>query len=341
VEAEPGTASRKDKEMNTLIVNTYPLAPALDGAIEAWAEATTDTTSRRRADLLRDKVRAVCGFFDWVRLPVGEVKPKDVIAWRGVLDASGLAPATVYAMISRVSSFYEWAMKEPALKIEHNPANLARPKAPKAYQTVSTQALDDEEIDAILQTVKHEADSDDLVAKRDYAMLLLYCCTGLRRAEVANLYWRDVKINGGLVLTIRCKGGEYISMEVNEPAVKAALLDYLTVSGRLAGMVPDSPLWTRHDKAGEPGGALTSHAFVKNLKRYAKLAGVGAVHLHQTRHTYARIVAEESGSMLETQEALGHKNRATTQIYVQRIGVKRDKFSSRVAQRFNLEGVRR
>ena len=57
-----------------------------------------------------------------------------------VPEAHGLAPATVYAKISRVSSFYEWAMESPELAqvIPRNPVKLARPKAPKAYQTEST-----------------------------------------------------------------------------------------------------------------------------------------------------------------------------------------------------------
>jgi site-specific recombinase XerC len=58
-----------------------------------------------------------------------------------------------------------------------------------------------------------------------------------------------------------------------------------------------------------------------------------AVHLHQTRHTYARIVAEDTGSYQETQEALDHENAATTRVYVQRITVKADKQSSKIAQR--------
>jgi integrase/recombinase XerD len=95
----------------------------------------------------------------------------------------------------------------------------------------------------------------------------------------------------------------------------------------------DGPLWTRHDRAGRPGAALTSHAFVKNLKRYAREAGVGDVHLHQTRHSFARIVAEETGSLIDTQDALGHRNASTTRIYVQRIAVRRDKYSEKVASR--------
>jgi site-specific recombinase XerD len=105
----------------------------------------------------------------------------------------------------------------------------------------------------------------------------------------------------------------------------------------LAKIGYDSPLWTAHDRSGQnTGKPLSSHGFVKNLKRYAEQAGLGDIHLHQTRHSYARIVSEETGSIIETQDALGHKNAATTRVYVQRIGVKRDKHSSKVAARLGL-----
>lgn len=60
---------------------------------------------------------------------------------------------------------------------------------------------------------------------------------------------------------------------------------------------------------------------------------MGCVHLHQTRHTYARIVAEETGSMAATQDALDHANLSTTTVYVQRIALKRDLHSAAVARR--------
>ena len=78
---------------------------------------------------------------------------------------------------------------------------------------------------------------------------------------------------------------------------------------------------------------MSSHAFVKNLKRYAGEAGVGNVHLHQTRHSFARIVAEETGSITDTQDALGHRSAATTRVYVQRIAVRRDKHSGKITGR--------
>ena len=79
--------------------------------------------------------------------------------------------------------------------------------------------------------------------------------------------------------------------------------------------------------------ALSSHEFVRNLKKYAAEAGIEHIHLHQTRHTYARIVSEETGSLIETQDALGHESPKTTRVYVQRIAIKRDKHSRRVSAR--------
>ena len=61
------------------------------------------------------------------------------------------------------------------------------------------------------------------------------------------------------------------------------------------------------------------------------------MHLHQLRHTFARIVAEESGSLVETQEALGHKHLQTTRVYVQRIAVRRDKHGAKVATRLGIK----
>ena len=43
--------------------------PAIQNAIDLWANATTDPESGRRWDLLRDKSRAVALFFTWAGKP--------------------------------------------------------------------------------------------------------------------------------------------------------------------------------------------------------------------------------------------------------------------------------
>jgi integrase len=138
---------------------------------------------------------------------------------------------------------------------------------------------------------------------------------------------------GVLILRGRVKGSDYVEREVRDVAARSALTDYLSTAGRLKALKTDAPLWTRHDRAGKPGAALTSHAFARNLKLYGREIGLENVHVHQTRHTYARMVAEETGSIIETQDALGHRHASTTRIYVQRIAVKRDKHSERISER--------
>jgi integrase/recombinase XerD len=312
---------------------------ALLNAIHLWAAATTDAESDCCQDLLRSKQQAVSSFFAHVGKHPGEVTTLDVQSWREVLEGKGFKPATIYARISRLSSFYTWVMRDPSLGpfIKSNPANLARPKCPKPYQTENTKALDDNQISMLTRVVMDKAAAGDVVGKRDYALLLFFITTGMRRREVIGLRGSDVELRkDDLVIRCRVKGGDYVGREINGPLVRTALLDYLSSCERLSALGSERPLWTRHDKAGRPGAMLTSHAFSKNLKRYAKEAGIETIHIHQTRHTFARIVAEESGSIVETQEALGHKNIATTRVYVGRITVKRDKFGPRITSRLKI-----
>jgi integrase len=284
---------------------------ALQGAISLWASATTGA-SARRPDLLRDKQRIVLAFFRYIGKLPGEVEPADVQRWLRDLAAKGISAGTAYQHACLLSSFYSWALKEPEIsqQVHRNPARLARPKAPKPYQTESVKALSDEEVGALVAAVRRRAQAGDVVGKRDYALLLLYLATGLRRQEVIGLRGKDVHPGETLIL------------------------DYLTASGRLHALKTDTPLWTRHDRAGKPGEALTSHCFVKNLKKYAREAGVEGFHLHRTRHTFARIVSEVTGDITATQNALDHQNRSTTRVYVQRIAVKRDLYSNEVSKRW-------
>jgi site-specific recombinase XerD len=326
-----------EKAPETALVRTQTdLQTVLKGAISLWASATT-SESERRADLLRDKQRIVLSFFRHTEKLPSEVEPADVQDWLRDLEEKGIRAGTTYQHACLLSSFYSWAMRDPEISqhVRRNPARLARPKAPKPYQTESVKALSDEEVGKLVSAVRSRAQAGDIVGKRDYALLLLYLATGLRRQEAISLRGKDVHAGETLVLEYRAKGGDYRSREVREQQVKEALMDYLSSAKRLHALKTDAPLWTRHDRAGKPGEALSSHCFVKNLKKYAREAGVEGFHLHRTRHTFARIVSEFTGDITATQNALDHQNRSTTRVYVQRIAVKRDLYSSEISRRWD------
>jgi site-specific recombinase XerD len=236
------------------------------------------------------------------------------------------------ARVSFLSSFYAWAQCE--LGFSSNPALLARPRAPKPYQTESSKAWTDKELHRITSVISTHDAAASLVAKRDLALLLMYTSTGLRREEVIGFRGHDIQITEeGLIIGGRVKCGRYRAREVRDEETKAALVDYLLAAKRLHVLKTDAPVWTRHDHPKLAGEPLTSHAFVRNLKLYAREAGIEHVHLHQTRHTFGQIVAEETGSVTATQDALDHANLSTTTVYVQRIAIKRDLHSAAVARR--------
>lgn len=323
-------------DLTALLPLENSLQAILSNALSLWADSTTHISSLRREELIHDKISAVLSFFTHIRKHPSEVNPLDVRSWQGVLEAQGLKPSTIYARISRLSSFYEWAMRDAKLGIviSSNPVRLARPKAPRAYQTESVRSLTDAQTRALITFVRSKADKGNIIAKRDYALLLFYLITGMRRSEIINLRGRNLEQREGiLILRSKIKGSDYVEREVRDLTVQEALIDYLSASGRMKALKTDSPLWTRHDRAGKPGATLTSHAFAHNLKVYAREVKIDKIHIHQMRHTYARIVADETGSIVETQDALGHRHASTTRVYVQRIAVKRDKHSERISKR--------
>ena len=321
--------------------------PAILAATRAWAEATTDRTLERRDDLVHDKSKVVATFFALTRKDPAEVRTPDVKEWQAKMEGQGITASTIYTRTSMLSSFYRWAMANTPLgqQLTTNPVSLARPKKPKPYRTKRTKSLLDDELRALLAHVKALAkEPGNVSAKRDYALLQWYVKTGRRRSEVISLRGSDVQAKelpaaGAaeqmLVVRYRIKGGRYLVSELRDRVVGSALFDYLEASGRREVLGSERPLWTRHDRAGTPGAPLTSHAFVKNLKRYAKDVGLDHIHAHMTRHTFARIVNEETGSLLETQEALDHEDQATTRIYLESVALKRDKYSKGISRRLD------
>lgn len=234
-------------------------------AIESWAETSTGP-GPRFTDLVRDKGRAVVDFFHYTgKTPSDLVTAIDVQAWLEDLRNKGQSPGTIYGKASRLSAFYKWAIDQGFIK-HYNPVDAVRPKAPKPYSSESTQALTDSDVKALLGVVRKRA-KIDAIGKRDYAMLIFYLLTGMRRSEVCRLRWGDLTLaDRAITIRVRVKGGDRVNIELKDRTAREALLDYLRASGRLDTISDNDPLWVAFDFAkdmtGRSSGAmLTSHTF--------------------------------------------------------------------------------
>ncbi len=100
-----------ESQLVALVSSDESREAVLKSVIGLWAAARTGETTVRRSDLVRKKSTAVASFFSFIQKNPGEVDEQDVRAWTEHLRGEReLKPPTVYARLSFLSSFYEWAM---------------------------------------------------------------------------------------------------------------------------------------------------------------------------------------------------------------------------------------
>ena len=315
--------------------DNFSISLDLNAVVESWLTRTVNPSLKRSSDIRNDKSKAVFDFFDFCAKLAEQVLPGDVEEWRWNLKTQKLADGTIYNRISALSQFFEYLRNEVGMMkfIPINPARVSLPKASKPFQSESVKALSREDLGRLLDVVSVHAGAGQPVHLRDNAILQFYVATGRRRAEIINLRGNSIEIKDGrFFVKAKVKGGFFLNFELDDETTKNALFYYLEATNRTDIFGSDAPLWLRHDKGAKSSKnkGLTSHGFVRRMEIYALEAGIKHFHIHRLRHTFAKIVSEYSESMAETQEALGHSNIKTTQIYVQRLAVKKDKHSKSI-----------
>src|ERR1044072_658788 len=110
------TNSMTESSQNSLILADTNYRAALHNALRLWAESVTSASTHRRDELLHYKQEVVDNFFAFTGKHPAEIAPLDVEHWREQLKSQGLKPTTIYTRICFLSSFFEWALRTPALK---------------------------------------------------------------------------------------------------------------------------------------------------------------------------------------------------------------------------------
>lgn len=233
-------------------------------------------------------LRIVAWFEDWLVAndrPAGApgdllaVTRQDAEAWFGSMRTAGLAPATIRSRWIALRNLYGWLTDEEEL--DANP--MAKVRVEKANPE-PVRVLSDDDLRALLKA----CEGKDFLDRRDLALLRLLASTGMRLAEVADLRVGDVDLLKRVAYVEHGKGDK--ARWVRFDAETAAALDrYKRARGR-------------HRHAGMPWlwlarmGRFTAKGIPLMLVRRAEQAGIGHVHPHQLRHTFAHRYLEAGGT---------------------------------------------
>jgi integrase/recombinase XerC len=151
---------------------------------------------------------------------------------------------------------------------------------------------------------------------RDRAIAALLYRAGLRIQEALDLELDDIDLRQGLIRIRSGKGGKARTATIDAGA--AALVQLWVERRAKLGLTRRHPLFATFSK-GAFGARVDQRCYRAALKRVAARVGLAdLVHPHALRHTYAVELENEGIALSGIQEALGHSNARTTDIYLRR-----------------------
>ena len=216
-----------------------------------------------------------------------------------------LAPSSVARMLVALRSLYRFLVREDYLASDPT-GRIGSPKQPRSLP----KAIRLDEVESLL-----EGPGDDLLGRRDRAILETLYGAGLRISELVSLDVDDVDLDASAVLVRSGKGSKSRRVPLGSMA-KRAVGAYLTrsrpvLAGSARGSEGRSALFLN-----ARGGRLSRQGCWKILKAYARRAALGdRVSPHTLRHSFATHMLDAGADIRVVQELLGHASLATTQLY--------------------------
>lgn len=237
-----------------------------------------DNLSPRTIKSYTEAVHRLHEFLTSAGLPtgVGAITKGDLESFQAD-QLARLRPSSARARHASLKQFWKWVAAEHAQagwwgKDRPSPmASLGPPRVPA--QPVDVLTVD--QLSALLRTVDRER---DFFGVRDAALIRTFVATGARLSEVAALALADVNLDARTVRFLG-KGGSHRTNPIGSKAVRA--LDRYLLARRQHPDRDVGALWL----GGQ--GALSSYGVAEAVKRRARQAGIGDVHVHQLRHSVA------------------------------------------------------
>jgi integrase/recombinase XerD len=244
-------------------------------------------------------------FLDYLRgkgiQELREIGKFDVRGFLLSLKRKNLSTKSVRRKLSAIRTFLRFLIQEGIL--ETNPIeDLESPKVAEKLPEI----LSLKEIEQVLE----QPDLQTPLGIRDRAMLEMLYATGMRVSELIRLPINQVNLEGGYVL-LYGKGSKERIVPLGIEAMNRVTLYLETARGILAKGKESPFLFINRS-----GKGMSRQGFWKNLKHYARMAGLRKrITPHLLRHSFASHLLERGADLRSVQMMLGHVDISTTQIY--------------------------
>jgi integrase/recombinase XerD len=245
-------------------------------------------------------------FARWLRARKGTLpgaRHEDIQDYLEHLFERGVRPRTAARWLSSVRRFYRFLLRESLVRTD--PTELI--ESPRIGRSLP-KTLTEEQVEILLRA----PDTNQPLGVRDRAMLETLYATGLRVSELVGLTLAQLNLVQGVVRVVG-KGDKERLVPLGEEAV-AWITRYLgeARAALVKRRVTDALFATAR------GGPMTRQAFWRNLKQYARQAGIRApLSPHTLRHAFATHLLNHGADLRTVQMLLGHADLSTTQIYTQ------------------------
>jgi integrase/recombinase XerD len=242
------------------------------------------------------------------RLDIADLDAQTVGAFLNHLENErGNSVRTRNARLAAIHSLFGYA----SVRHPEHAADIARVLAipPKRYDKALITYLTEDELTALLAA----PDLATWTGRRDQAVLVLACQTGLRATELTSLAIADVHLGAGAHVSCLGKGRKQRITPLT-PATVTVLRSWLAERGGL----PASPLFiTRR------GTPLSRDALERRIAKYTAIAAKTCPSLlekkvspHVLRHSAAMRLLSAGVDTSVIALWMGHENTATTQVYI-------------------------
>lgn len=265
--------------------------PTVSKLITSWIESHRTTFSHRH-------IESVEGFAKvWINPAIGEtyinhVSTQSVLDLRRKILDAGRSPATANLMLRILKLLMSYAIRLghiKALPFSVSPLRIQKKPRPTIPGSEMVRFLD-----AAQRAARHPQVG---------VMLVTMVGLGLRESELLGMRWEWLDVDSRTYQVGKAKGKEARVLPIPD-----------WVWHRLASAPKTLSPWIFPNSEGRP--YRNGHLRLP-LERVCKALGLGHISMHRLRATFASLHAEAGTPITEIQGMLGHKNIATTMIYVE------------------------